>query len=101
LKSKVKSLAEYASDGFWKFSGEKFEYYPEADESKEKEKYLSQLKERERYLSHLIYYGLRGDKEAEKLFLEYHPPGAASGEQASYIKHWYGVEIAGRGKAQR
>lgn len=82
LIQQVKSLALYSSDGFWKFS-------PEGDGS---ERSVFALKDK--YLSHLMYYGFSGNKEAEKLFLTYAPPGTASGEDASYMKSWYEKEKA-------
>lgn len=84
----VKGLAEYSSDGFWKFSGE--------GDGSERNKF----KLRDKYLAHLMYYGLVGNQEAENLFLKYAPPGTASGEDISYMKSWYNKEKESRSKKQ-
>jgi hypothetical protein len=52
-----------------------------ADDEKEPNK--------EKYLSHLMYYGLRGDAEAENLFLSYIPHGTDLNEEQSEIESWY------------
>lgn len=47
---------------------------------------------KEKYLSHLMYYGLRGDAEADKLFKSYIPHGTDLNEDQSEIESWYEEE---------
>lgn len=47
---------------------------------------------KEAVLMHLVYYALNGSSGAEKMLYNYAPPGAASGEWASFIHSWYDRE---------
>jgi hypothetical protein len=49
-----------------------------------------------KYLSHLMYYGLQGDAEAEKLFMSYIPHGTDLNEDQSEIESWYKEEKAAK-----
>ena len=71
LKSLIESVAEHKGVGGWHFK----------DDYKEPNK--------RKYLAHLMYYGLRGDKEAEKLFNNYAPSGAELSEDFSDLQSWY------------
>jgi hypothetical protein len=46
----------------------------------------------EEVMADLIYYALNGSKPAEKMFEHFSPPGADSGEWASFLKTWYDME---------
>lgn len=44
---------------------------------------------KEKYLAHLMYYGINGDSESEKLFRGYSPSGADLSEDHSALESWY------------
>ena len=71
VKAKLKSTAVWDGSFSWHFVDD------EKDANKEK------------YLAYLMYYGLSGDAESEKLFRGYHPSGADLSEDQSALKSWY------------
>lgn len=44
---------------------------------------------KKKYLSHLMYYGLMGDSEADRLFMAYNPHSTDLSEDLSAIESWY------------
>jgi len=44
---------------------------------------------KKKYLSHLMYYGLLGDEEADKIFKNYYPTSTDLSEEASDLQAWY------------
>jgi hypothetical protein len=71
LKAKLKSTAVWRTNYGWHFVDD------ENEPSKEK------------YLAHLMYYGLNGDAESERLFRGYSPSGADLSEDHSALEAWY------------
>jgi hypothetical protein len=72
LMNKIKSIALHDRPGkAWHF----------ADDENEPNK--------EKYLSHLMYYGMKGDKAAENMFMNYWPSATDLSEEVSELQSWY------------